>query len=386
MSSLARRVLEGLPALKISQGAGFGGGLRVLPWERRFVRGALAPGVRTAALSIGRGNGKSTFCAALGVAAMVGPLKSWRADIVVTASSYAQAKIIFQHARWFMAGLIQSDPRRFRVADSQNVASIEDRNSGVALRCIGSDPRRAHGLAPVLILADEPAQWELNRGERMLAALETSLGKVPNSRLLVLGTRPAESSHWFQALLDGGADYAQTHAAPRNAPPFQRRTWLRANPSLPHMPDLEDAIRSEAQKARRDPSMLARFRALRLNQGVSDVEQATLLDAETWERIEGNVDREGACTWGVDLGTSAAQSAVAAFWPTSGRLEVVSAFPTEPGLVERGHRDGVGNLYVNCARRGELLTLGGASVNIQLLVEAALERFGPPSALACDRW
>ena len=37
-----------------------------LPWQRRFLKRALAPDVRTAAFSLPRGNGKSTLIAALG--------------------------------------------------------------------------------------------------------------------------------------------------------------------------------------------------------------------------------------------------------------------------------------------------------------------------------
>ena len=163
-------------------------------------------------------------------------------------------------------------------------------------------------------------------------------------------------------------------------------TWARANPSLPHMPDLEAAIRAEAVGAKVDPSLLAAFDALRLNLGTEDTEVSVLLDAAIWERIEGDAPRAGPVVWGIDLGTSAAQSAVAGYWPDTGRLECLAAFPTEPGLAERGLRDGVGRLYVDCARRGELLTLGGAAVPVADLIALALERFGEPAALACDRW
>ena len=45
-----------------------------------------------------------------------------------------------------------------------------------------------------------------------------------------------------------------------------------------------------------------------------------------------------------------------------------------------------GRLYVDCARRGELLTLGGAAVPVADLLLAALERLGAPSAVVADRW
>ena len=258
--------------------------------------------------------------------------------------------------------------------------------TGARVRCVGSDPRRAHGLAPVLVLADEPAQWPGNTGERMVAALRTAAGKQPHSRFVALGTRPANADHWFAKMLDGGCGYAQIHAAGDDAPPFRKRIWLKANPSLAYLPDLESAIRTEAGEAKRDPSMLAAFKALRLNQGTDDIVQSTLLDAGTWRRITGDAPREGRPVWGLDLGQSEAMAACAAYWPANGRLEAMASFPCEPGLGERGLADGVGNLYVKMAQRGELVTTGGEAVDIADLLRAAWDAFGPPSAIAADRW
>ena len=260
------------------------------------------------------------------------------------------------------------------------------RQLDIHLRCIASDPRRAHGLAPVLVLADEPAQWPDTTGEKMVAALRTAAGKQPHSRFVALGTRPADDAHWFSKALTGGADYAQCHAAKPGDPKFNRRTWTKANPSLGQMPDLEAAIRTESAQARRDPSLLASFDALRLNLGTADTEVALLLDASLWADIEGEAERTRPVVWGIDLGTSAAQSAIAAYWPETGRLECIAAFPSEPSLAERGLRDGVSGLYSECARRGELLTLGQRSADVPMLLQAALERFGRPSRIVADRW
>ena len=127
----------------------------------------------------------------------------------------------------------------------------------------------------------------------MLAALKTASGKIPGSRFVALGTRPADPGHWFAKMLDGGAGFAQCHAARPDDPPFQRATWRRANPSLDHMPDLEEAIRDEAKLARIDPAMLAAFRALRLNLGTSDVEIQVLIDAALWGSLEHVAARQG---------------------------------------------------------------------------------------------
>ena len=360
----------------------------VLPWQSRFIRGTFRQ-AGDSALSVGRGNGKSALCAAVAcaVADPAGPLHGRRREVVVVASSFAQGRIIFEDSLGFLAERYDlSDRSEWRRQDSANVATLEHRPSGARIRCLGSDPSRAHGIRPSLVLADEPAQWPSATADKMLAAVRTSLGKTPRSRLIALGTRPADPGHWFAAMLSGGAGYSQTHAARPGDPPFQRRTWARANPSLAHLPSLAEQIASEASDARRDPGLLAQFAALRLNAGTPDVETTPLLDAALWLSIEGAAPMAGPVAWGVDLGTSASQSAVAAYWPATGALAVLAAFPEVPDLHERGRRDGVAGLYGECHRRGELLTLGRRTVPVDGLLRVALARFGRPSIVAADRW
>ena len=385
-TTLAGRVIDYLGKLPVTQGAGIGRPLDLFPWERRFIRGALADGVEEAALSLGRGNGKTTLIAGLASAALDGPLATARGETVVIASSFDQARISFEHVLAFLGETIDADPRRWRIQDSANRATITDRLTGARVRVLGSDPRRAHGLAPVLIVADEPAQWPDETADRMIAALRTSMGKIDGARLVALGTRPADNEHWFEKMLTGGADYRLNYAARDDAPPFQARTWQRANPSLPYMPTLRKVIRREADKARRDPAVLPSFRALRLNQGVHDIARAALISAGLWETIEGEAAARGPVCWGVDLGTTAAMSAVAAYWPDTGRLAVLAAFPETPTLAERGLRDGVGRLYSDMERRGELIVTGGRVVDVEGLLREAMSRYGPPDAVAADRW
>ena len=380
-----KKLTDYIESLTITQGRRAGESFKLLPWQRRFLAGAFAPNVQSAALSVARGNGKTSLLSAVACATLDGPLVVPRGETVIVASSFSQARIAFDHVRCFLGSKL-ADRKVWRISDSQQVASLENRTTGARLKVIGSDPKRAHGLAPVLVLADEPAQWPESTGARMIAALRTSAGKQPSSRLVVLGTRPADPAHWFAKMLAGGADYAQCHAAGTDDPKFQRRTWLKANPSLRHMPDLEQAIRTESKHAKADASTLPEFEALRLNLGTSDTEHASLLQAGTWAAIEGAADRAGPCVWGLDLGTSAAQSAIAAYWPESGRLECVAAFPFHPSLTERGLRDGVSSLYVQCKQRGELIHSGQRAVDLGQLLTEALKRFGPPAMIACDRW
>ena len=176
--------------------------------------------------------------------------------------------------------------------------------------------------------------------------------------------------------------------ARKDDPPFQKRTWRRANPSLDAFPDLEKAIRREAGQARRDPSLLPQFEALHLNLGVSDVQQATLLDADTWARCEAlpAAAREGAYILGLDLGANQAMTAAAAYFVDSGRLECFAVFPERPSLAERGLKDGVGSLYQRMNARGELFQAGDRLPDYRFLLRRVLAEWGSPVCIASDRF
>ena len=376
-----------LGRLTVSQGRLAGQPFTVLPWQAQFVRRGFAPGVQSAALSVSRANGKTALLSGIAAATLDGPLMVPRGEAVIVASSFEQARIAFEHVLAFMGDKL-ADKRIWKVWDTAQQARIEHRLTGARVRCIGSDPRRAHGLAPVLVLADEPAQWPQTTGERMLAALRTAAGKQPHSRFVAIGTRPADPEHWFSKMLAGGADYAQCHAARVDDPPFQKSTWARANPSLAYMPDLLAAIENEARQARFDSGLLAAFKALRLNMGTHEVETQMLIDAEAWRRVEVDTlpPRAGPCAWGLDLGGTAAFSAAAAFWPKTGRLEGFVSCGTVPKLAERALSDGCPGTYEAMRDRGELVQLGGRVVPVGPFLVECLRRFGRPSCIAADRY
>ena len=160
------------------------------------------------------------------------------------------------------------------------------------------------------------------------------------------------------------------YAASKDDPPFQKRTWLKANPGLHHLPDLEIVIRSEAADAKRDESAMQSFRALRLNQGVSDTTVSVLVDADTWRGAEALPEpdaRANEYVLGLDLGQNAAMSAGAAYY-RDGTLEAAACFPELPSLAARGLADGVGCLYQQMADRGELFQAGRRVSDISALL------------------
>ena len=92
-----------LSGLTITQGRRAGEPFSVLPWQSRFVRGAFrAPG--PAALTVGRGNGKSALVAAVAAAVVDpdGPLHGNRREAVAIASSFEQSRIVFEDVLGFL--------------------------------------------------------------------------------------------------------------------------------------------------------------------------------------------------------------------------------------------------------------------------------------------
>ena len=277
----------------------------------------------------------------------------------------------------------------FRIRDQQNLADIQHKVSKARLRVVGSDNKRAHGMRFNLAICDEPSQWGPS-GERLAAAIRTALGKRRGARALFIGTRPASDAHFFARLLaeSDPSVYAQVHAAGQDDPPFHVRTWRKANPALDAgMPALA-VLQAEGRLAKRDPAELATFRALRLNQGVSETNQSVLIDALVWQACETDClpRREGPCALGIDLGGTAAFSAAAAYWPRVGRLEGFVACGTVPPLSQRALTDGVSGTYEAMERAGELVAMGGRIVPVPDFLAEAVRRYGRPQAIAADRW
>ena len=109
------------------------------------------------------------------------------------------------------------------------------------------------------------------------------------------------------------------------------------------------------------------FKSLDMNMAV-DPSAHVLVSLNDWracELPEGEdfPEREGGCYLGVDLGGSASMTAAVAYFPDTGRFETWAAFPSEPGLADRGKADGAGGLYQAAFEAGTLQLHPGRTVN-----------------------
>ena len=384
-----RGLVKSLESAPVGDGDQVGQPFRVLPYQRKFLAGAFRPGIMRGGLTLGRAGGKSGLASALALDSIrpSGVLHREGGETVIVASAFPQAKIVFEAVKTSLE--LMGEDGEYRILDQQNMAMIQHRQTKARLRVAGSDNRRAHGWRYNLAICDEPSQWG-PKGESLAAAIRTGLGKRKDARVIYVGTRPSSDAHFFARLLgeDDPSVFALTYAADDDDDPFKERTWHRANPAMKYgMPNIA-VIRAEARMAKRDPAELATFRALRLNQGTSDVESQHLIDSLVWRSIETDdlPPAEGPMAWGVDLGYTSAFCAVAAYWPQTHRLEGFVACGHNPPLSERAIADGVSGVYETMRDRNELVLIDDRVVPIGPFLQEAMRRYGRPQAIAADRY
>ena len=389
MKKLAENIEQYLAGLHVTQGYRVGLPFELFPWQKKFLKGVFRHTDGDALLSIARGGGKTTLISGIGCATIDenAPLMAPRGDTVIVGPSLDQAKLSFAHILAFLGPKLY-DRKRFKLWDTRHNARIENKSTGATLQCRSCLPERLHGIAPSFLILDEPAQWPRNVAQESYQVLQTSRGKIDGSRLITMGTRPVASlDHFFNDLMTE-ARYSQVHCASGDDDPFARRTWNKACPSLKSggMPALLRQYREESERARHNPAVLASFRALRLNLGMRPVNVSHVVSPEDWQQAEGVAEPTGQYVLGLDLSDGHAMCGASAFWLETGKLEAMAAFPSVPSLAERGLADGVGDLYLCCHDRHELILTPGRAVSVSHLLGECLKRWGRPCAIVADRY
>ncbi|MBX9823521.1 MAG: terminase [Xanthobacteraceae bacterium] len=360
-----------LGRLKVPEGPLAGRGLKLAPFQKTFVRGALADGVSIAALSVGRGNAKTALSSGLALGALLGEWDDQpRREIPIAARTRDQARIAWN----FVAALAEtlSDDVRARLTFRRQPRfeiEYEDDNGPHIIRAIAADGKSALGMAPTFALLDERGHWARDQGDELEHAILSALGKR-GGRALVISTSAPDDAHPFSKWLDEEQEgvYRQEHRPAPGLPADDLESLLIANPGAKHGIGANvEWLQAQARRAiARGGSALTSFRLYNRNERISGEARDVLLTVDEWLRCE-SADlppREGQVVIGIDLGGSASMTAAAFYWPATGRLECLGWFPSRPGLLDRGQGDGVGSRYVEMGNRGELSTLGDMTVPV----------------------
>jgi phage terminase large subunit-like protein len=391
----ATKAIKFLESLCIPEGPKAGDKVKLAPFQKQFVKGALADDVNVAILSIGRGNAKTALSAGIALGAVMGEWdKQPRREIVIAARVRDQARIAFDFVVGFIRSLPDEVQAEFKIRRSPRLEiEYEGDGGGHFIRAIAADGKTALGSAPTLCLMDERGHWPLDRGDDLEHALLSGLGKR-NGKALIISTSAATDSHPFSVWLDnpGPGIYIQEHRPAPGLPVDDRESLLAANPGAKHgIGSSVDWLQAQARRAiARGGSTLTSYRLYNRNERVSGESRDVLLTGDEWLLCE-TADlppREGQVIVGIDLGGSASMTACAFYWPATGRLECLGTFPSNPGLADRGANDGVSGRYVEMHDRGELSLLGDKTVPIAAWLGEVLEQVEGESiaAIIADRY
>ena len=365
--------------------------MRLLPFQRRFLRSAFAPGVRTAALSLPRGNGKSTLAAHLAQRCVTpgDPLHVPDQETLLVAASLGQIqRTIFAQVRRSLP-----DPDAYKISDSaNNQARIMNRETKARVTALPANPRTAQGLlGHNLIICDEPGAWGVSDGLKMWDAIETALGK-PESRMrvLIVGTLAPggiPGNWWYELVHTGSGPGVHVTALQGDLSRWDDANEIRkANPLMWKFPDSRKVLLTERDAARRDTRLKARFMSYRLNQPSRD-ESEVLLTVDDWDRICARPvpERQGKPIVGLDLGGGRSWSAATGLWP-NGRVEAVAVAPGLPDIQTQEKRDRVPiGTYSKLIESGNLRLADGLRVQPPAHLIDMLREW-QPEAIVCDRF
>ncbi|MEO3415733.1 terminase TerL endonuclease subunit [Roseovarius sp. CAU 1744] len=391
-STKAIRFLE---TLKIPEGPKAGEPLKLAPFQKQFVKGALVDGVNVAVLSIGRGNAKTALSAGIALGACMGKWDDQpRREIIIAARTRDQGRIAFDFVVGFIRSLSEEVQQQFTIRRSPRLEIEYDGDAGGHfIRVIAADGKTALGSAPTLVLMDERGHWQADQGDALEHALLSGLGKR-GGRALIISTSAPDDGHPFSVWLDEETPgvYRQEHRPAPGLPADDLDSLKEANPgAIAGIGSSLEWLQGQARRAiARGGSTLTSFRLYNRNERVSGETRDVLITVDEWLACEtGELpDRGGQVVVGIDLGGSASMTAAAFYWPETGRLEALGTFPGKPGLADRGANDGVGSRYIEMHERSELSTLGDQTVPIApWLIEVMRQVEGEDvAALVTDRY
>ncbi|QDY70310.1 terminase [Qingshengfaniella alkalisoli] len=369
--------------------------VKLAPFQKQFVKGALADGINVAVLSIGRGNAKTALSAGIALGAVMGKWdRQPRREIVIAARTRDQGRIAFDFVVGFIRSLPAEEQKLFTIRRSPRLEiEYEGDGGGHFIRVIAADGKSALGSAPTLVLMDERGHWQADQGDALEHALLSGLGKR-GGRALIISTSAPDDAHPFSVWLDEAQEgvYRQEHRPAPSLAPDDLESLKLANPGAEHgIGSSLEWLQGQARRAiARGGSTLTGFRLYNRNERVSGETRDLLLTVDEWLACEADdmPPREGQVVVGIDLGGSASMSAAALYWPDTGRLEAHGWFPSKPGLLDRGQNDGVNDRYLQMQDRGELSTLGDQTVPVApWLVEIMRHVEGEAvAALVADRY
>ncbi|MEM1142736.1 MAG: terminase TerL endonuclease subunit [Pseudomonadota bacterium] len=244
--------------------------VKLLPWQKKIIRGIYDSPTRRAIISFGRKNGKTSLSAFLCLLHLVGPMSRPNSQLYSAAQSREQAGVLFD---LMVKTVRQSAELSAVIGIRESAKQLYCEERGTMYRALSAESTTAYGLSPVFVVHDELGQV-IGPRFPLYDALETAAGAQEAPLSVVISTQAANDGDLFSVLID---DAAAAHdpetklfmySAPENLDPFSDKAIKAANPAYGAFLNTKE-VRSTAEAARRMPSQEASYRNLILNQRIA---------------------------------------------------------------------------------------------------------------------
>lgn len=280
--SRLERVIAFMEDMPVTQGKLAGTKMKLRDWQiEQFLEPIFTEDdegkrrVRTAALSMGRKNGKTGISAALACCFLVGPEAEERGEIYFCAMDKAQAAKAWAECKAMLEGHAELSQRVNIIRFSKEIEVLEGKGKGSVLKALSADADSKLGLSPSFVLCDEIGYWPKRD---LFDAMDSALGARDEPLIVAISTQAKDDTHFFSEMIDYGLKikagevedesfHLAMFAASMNDDPWDPAVWEKANPALGDFLSYEQVERM-AMQAQRIPSKEADFRNKVLNQRI----------------------------------------------------------------------------------------------------------------------
>lgn len=275
--------------LRVPEGAFVGQPIRLRGFQREVIEGIYDTPTRTAIISFGRKNAKTTLAAMLLLLHLAGPEARQNSQLDSAALSRDQSSLIFNAAAK-MVRMSRELSEVIRIRDT--VKNLVCPELGIVYRALSADASTNLGLSPALTIHDELGQVRGPHSE-LYSALETAAGAQEEPLSIIISTQAPNDGDLLSILIDdalSGADptiKVFLWTADESLDPFSEEAQRAANPAFGDFLNPKE-LRVQAEKARRLKSQEADYRNFVLNQRISP--HSTLIPRSVWAACAGEVD------------------------------------------------------------------------------------------------